>query len=233
MNLIIVGMEYAGKTTLADEIIKWRNDVMGKPSPLGIVEYHDHFTFPWLGHWDEISEEDMATFMSLGPQLKEMFSRYQFAYHLSDQLYRDSDHILLGFHIEDAIFAPRYYGFGKKGEYGDRSNGVRAVEMEIMEKAPETVLVHMKATPEVIRERMRTSPHTRTHLKDEHIDEMIEEFEYHFSHSLLRNRIVLDTSEATIEETIAQFVESMGPLMSHEDRVRMQAHATLKAAKGS
>ena len=38
MNLIIVGMEYAGKTTLADEIIKWRNDVMGKPSPLGIVE---------------------------------------------------------------------------------------------------------------------------------------------------------------------------------------------------
>ena len=104
--------------------------------------------------------------------------------------------------------------------------------MEVMEKAPETVLVYLKATPEVIRERMRTTPHERTHLQDEHIDEMIEEFDYHVGHSLLRNRIVLDTSEATVEETIAGFVEQMGPLMSHEDRVRMQAHAILKSAKG-
>ena len=79
---------------------------------------------------------------------------------------------------------------------------------------------------------MRTKPHERTHLKDEHIDEMIEEFDYHVGHSILRNRIVLDTTEATVEQTIAEFVEQMGPLMSHEDRVRMQAHATLEAAKG-
>ena len=59
MRLIIVGCEYSGKTTLVNEIVKWRNELMGPPTPKGIVEFHDHFTLPWVGHWDEISEKDM------------------------------------------------------------------------------------------------------------------------------------------------------------------------------
>ena len=43
MRLILVGCEYAGTTTLAEEIVKWRDKVMGPPTPLGIVTYHDHF----------------------------------------------------------------------------------------------------------------------------------------------------------------------------------------------
>ena len=106
MRLILVGCEYAGTTTLAEEIVKWRDRVMGPPTPLGIVTYHDHFTPPWFDHWDGIPEEDLKKYMDLGPVLKEMFTRYQFAYHLSPQLYRDSDHILIGFHIEEAVYAP-------------------------------------------------------------------------------------------------------------------------------
>ena len=227
MRLLLVGCEYAGKTTLVQEIVKWRNEVMGPPTPLGIVEYHDHFTLPWVGHWDEISEDDLKKFMELGPELKEMFQRYQFSYHLSEMLYRDSDNILVGFHIEDAVYAPRYYGYGAKGEYGDRSSMARHIEPEIMEKAYDTVLIHVKASPEVIARRMKTSPHERTVLREEDIEEVLEEFQYHFTHSSLRYRMTLDTTEATVEETMKQFVEQIEPLLTQADRMRMQARLAL------
>lgn len=222
MRLIIVGSEYAGKTTLAQEIVKWRNEVMGPPPPPGIVEYHDHFTLPWVGHWDEISEEDLKKFMELGPELKEMFQRYQFSYHLSPMLYRDTDHILIGFHIEDAVYAPRYYGYGRRGEYGDRESMARHIEAGIVERGPDTVLILVKATPEVIKERMRTGPHERVVLREEDVDETVELFEHHYSHSLLRYRFTLDTSEATVEQTMREFVEKIEPLLSDSDRLRIQ-----------
>ncbi len=230
MRLIIVGSEYAGKTTLVKEIVKWRDEVMGPPTPAGIVPYHDHFTLPWVGHWDEISEENMAKFMSLGPELKEMFQRYQFSYHLSPMLYRDTDHILVGFHIEDAVYAPLYYGYGRKGEYGDRESFARHFETEILEMAPETVLLLLKASPEVIADRMKKTPHARTVLKEGDIDHVLERFEYHFSHSHLRYKLTLDTSKASVEETLKQFVEAYEPHLSDRDRLRMQ---TRNGGKGA
>ena len=227
MRLIIVGSEYAGKTTLVKEIVKWRDEVMGPPTPAGIVPYHDHFTLPWVGHWDEISEEDLEKFMALGPELKEMFQRYQFAYHLSPWAYRDTDHILVGFHIEDAVYAPLYYGYGRKGEYADRESFARHIEPEILEQGPDTVLVLVKATAEVIVERMRNKPHARGVLKEKDIETVLERFQYHYDHSLLRYRFTLDTSDATVEETLRQFVESMEPHLSQDDRMRIQTHSAL------
>ena len=232
MRLIIVGCEYAGKTTLVEEIVKWRNAVMGPPTPLGIVPYHDHFTLPWVGHWDEISEEDLKKFMELGPELKEMFQRYQFEYHMMPQLYRDSDHILVGFHIEEAVYAPRYYGYGRPGEYGDRASLARHVESDIMQRSPDTVLILLKASPDVIRQRMKTNPHARTVLRDEDIEAVVDEFQHHFSHSLLRYKITLDTSKSTVEQTMAQFVEQIKPHLSQADRLRMQAHSALTGGAG-
>ena len=228
MRLIIVGSEYAGKTTLAEEIVKWRNNVMGEPTPHGIVQFHDHFTPPWFGHWDEIPDEDLKKYNELGPTLKEMFTRYQFAYHLSPQLYRDSDHILIGFHIEEAVYAPLYYGYGGAGKYGDRVSMAHGLEKEILEQGPETVIIHVKATADVIRKRMKDSPHERGMIKDEDIEQILERFQYHYGHSLLRYRFELDTTEATVEETMKEFVTKIGPLLSDKDRLRMQAHAMLK-----
>lgn len=230
MRLILVGCEYSGTTTLAEEIVKWRNKIMGPPTPLGIVEFHDHFTPPWFGHWDEIPDDDLKKYMDLGPKLKEMFTRYQFSYHLTPLLYRDSDHILLGFHIEEAVYAPLYYGYGGAGEYGDRESMARGVETEIFEQAPDTVIIHVKASADVIRQRMKDNPHERTVVKGEDIDHILERFQYHFSHSLLRYRFELDTTEATVEETLKEFVTKIGPLMSDKDRLRMQAHALLQAS---
>jgi GTPase SAR1 family protein len=227
MRLILIGSEYAGKTTLVEKIVEWRNATMGQPTPRGIVQFHDHFTLPWVGHWDEISEEDMDKFMSLGPELKEMFQRYQFSYHLSPWAYRDSDHILVGFHIEDAVYAPLYYGYGKKGEYGDREAFARHFEAEIIEMAADTVLVLLTASADVIAERMRSAPHARTVLKEKDIDFVLERFDYHFKHSLLRYKFTLDTSNATVEETLQEFIEAIEPNLSQADRMRIQTHRTL------
>ena len=133
----------------------------------------------------------------------------------------------MGFHIEDAVYVPRYYGYGGKGEYGDRESLARHIEREIMELAPDTVLVLVKASPEVIKDRMRTSPHDRTVLKEEDVEEALELFEYHFRHSLLRNRITLDTSSSTVEETMREFTDQIGPYLTDSDRLRMQAHRSL------
>ena len=227
MRIILVGCEYAGTTTLAEEIVKWRDKVMGPPTPLGIVTYHDHFTPPWFGHWDEIPDEDLKKYMELGPALKEMFTRYQFAYHLSPQLYRDSDHILLGFHIEEAVYAPLYYGYGRAGEYGDRESMARSIEKEIIEQGPDTVIIHVKATADEIRRRMREAPHERGVIQEKDIEHILERFQYHYGHSLLRYRFELDTTTATVEETMEEFVEKIGPLISDRDRLRMQARAIL------
>lgn len=227
MRLILVGCEYAGTTTLAEEIVEWRDRVMGPPTPLGIVTYHDHFTPPWFDHWDGIPEEDLKKYMDLGPVLKEMFTRYQFAYHLSPQLYRDSDHILIGFHIEEAVYAPLYYGYGGAGEYGDRESMARSIEKEIIEQGPDTVLVHVKASADVIRKRMRENPHERSTIHDEHIEHILERFQYQYSHSLLRYRFELDTSESTVEETMREFIEKIEPLLSDRDRLRIQTRALL------
>ncbi len=227
LKLIIVGAEYAGKTTLVNKIADWRDEMMGQPTPLGIVRYHDHFTLPWVGHWDEIAQEDLDKFMSLGPELKEMFQRYQFYYHLMPTLYRDTDHILVGFHIEEAVYAPLYYGYGHKGEYGDRESFCRHIETDILEQASDTVLVLLKASPEVIRERMRAAPHERATLKDEDVEHVLERFEYHYGHSHLRYKFALDTSEATPDETLAAFIESYTPHLSERDQLRIQTRRAL------
>jgi len=228
MRLIIVGCEYAGKTTLVNEIVKWRNDLMGPPTPKGIVEFHDHFTLPWVGHWDEISEKDLKTFMSLGPELKEMFQRYQFSYHLENILYNDSDHILVGFHIEESVYAPRYYGYGGHKEYGDRKGLARHIDSEINKKAPDTVLILLKATPEVIKQRMQTTPHSRTVLREEDIESVLDEFEEEFRNSFLRYKLTIDTSQSTVKQSLNEFITMIGPLLSDRDRLRMQATQILK-----
>ena len=41
-----------------------------------------------------------------------MFQRYVIEYHLGTSFYEYPDHGLVGFHIEEAVYAPLYYGYG-------------------------------------------------------------------------------------------------------------------------
>ena len=54
MRLILIGCEYAGKTTLANEITKWLKETTG-----GGRTFHDHFTIPP----SELPEAEQAEFL--------------------------------------------------------------------------------------------------------------------------------------------------------------------------
>ncbi|MDA1190000.1 MAG: hypothetical protein O2854_10070 [Chloroflexi bacterium] len=225
MRLIIVGVEYVGKTTLAEEIIAWTGRMMG-----GGRTFHDHFTIPN----PELAPEAREEFLKVSPQIKEMYQRFMMAHHLSPSFYRGPDHNMTGFHIEEAVYAPLYYGYGGKQNQsgwrspeGQRTQWAREIEKEVLEIAPDTVLVHMKATPDVIRKRKNENPHQYNVIEDKDIEFLLERFEQEVSWSLIHRRIVLDTSKATVQETLAEFEEKIEPLLSEADRLRILTHQVL------
>ena len=240
MNIILIGCEFTGKTTLAAEIVEWSEETMGFSS-----HFHDHFTIPST----ELSPEAAASYKAVHPQVKEMFQRFLISYHLSEGFNSQPDHNLMGLHIEEAVYAPLYYGYGGpdsgspiRSPEGQRTEMARHMEEEILERAPHTVLVLMKATPEVIRARATENTHpdpetvkrqyrskpfgepTRGVVRDEDVEHVLARFKEEFEASLIRNKLVLDTSSAIVEETLAEFVEKVTPMLSDADRERMAQH---------
>ena len=126
MRLILVGCEYSGTTTLAEAISEWAKEVMG-----GGFGFHDHWKIPHVSHPPGLTAEEQEQFMALSPNLKEMFQRYHIEYHLSPSFYGDPHHNSVGFHIDEAVYAPMYYGYGGSGEYGDRARSARRTEAHI------------------------------------------------------------------------------------------------------
>ena len=102
----------------------------------------------------------------------------------------------------------------------------RRFESEMLARAPGTVLVLLKAGPEVIRRRMKEAPHTHQIVREEDVEHVLARFEEEFEASLIQRRIVLDTSTATVEQTLAEFLEAHEPFMSREDRQRMEKHGS-------
>jgi shikimate kinase len=211
MKLILVGCEYAGKTTLANEIVKWTGRTMG-----GGRGFHDHFTMPP----SEYPEEDQKHLAAATPFLRRVFLTYMIDYHMNPAFYSDPDHNMVGFHIEEAVYAPLYYGYTENIEFGL----ARYVEKTIMQRAPDTVLILMKASPEVIARRMKEDPHSNEVLQEKDIDHVLGRFEEEYGWSLLRKHFELDTTSATVEETLAEFVDKIEPFLSDTDRLRIATH---------
>ncbi len=220
MKLVIAGCEYAGKTTLVSKIRQWISDTMG-----GQPGVHDHFTIPNLAH-RELTDEEVQQVLALSPALKEEFLRYVISYHLSPSFMNSPDHLLVGFHIEEAVYAPMYWGYGGKGEYAYRSTLARSVERELLEKAPDTILVLLKASPEVIRRRMRESPRRHAIMKEEDVERSIELFDEQYEETLIVRRMTLDTSTDTVAQTMHEFLRLVHPLLTDSDRLRMLARGS-------
>ena len=225
MKLILVGCEYSGKTTLQLLISAWLQRITGSHRPF----FHDHFGLP-SGERPPINSqypvEIQEEIMALSPKLKEMFQRYILEYHLGSSFYEYPDHGLVGFHIEEAVYAPLYYGYGDIGEYADRRVLARWIEADIMEKAPETVLVLLKASAEVIAKRMRENPHPKGLLQEKDIEYVLRRFEEEYNSSLIRKRFVLDTSGATTDDTFSKFVTTIQPHLTDDDRLRILGGST-------
>ncbi len=231
MNVYLVGCEYAGKTTLAREILKWGEKAMG-----GIRHFHDHFTIPS----SELESEAGEALKNAPPQLKEMFQRYILEYHISPGMLdvsRSPDANLMGHAIEEAVYAPLYYGYGGKNSgaprrapEGSRTVVARSMEKKILEYAPSMVLVLMKASPEIIQKRMEAHPETkhgeptRGVVRKEDIEHVLLRFQEEYEWSLIQNKFILDTTSASVEETFSEFLEKHDPYTTEADRLRIQGH---------
>lgn len=225
MNLIITGCEYVGKTTLAERVSQWIADTMGTSR-----SFHDHFTLPS----PEVRDRDGELFMQMSPDFKERFQRYMIEYHLLPAFFTDPDHMLTGFHIEEAVFAPLYYGYGGEGQYAARSSFARSIEKRILEIAPDTILVLLKASPEAIRQRMKENPRPRDQagrrdgiLQDKDVEHVLQAFQNEFDATLLRKRIQIDNTDLTPGETLQEFVENVQKHISQRDRLRILTHQAL------
>ena len=225
MKLILAGIEHSGTTTLGEAISKWFTDATGAP-----YGFHDHFKIPHTGH-GEFTEDEQQQILDLSPRLKETLQRHQIYYHVQPAFYLDGDISSIGLHIEDAVYGPLYWGYGAKGMPGDSSEVTRDIEDWILEAAPETVLALLTASPEVIAQRMKESPRKNSPLREEDIPKVLGRFQEEFDRSRILHKISLDTSMATVEETLAQFVELVGPYLEEADRLRMEIHSVKPAAE--
>ena len=129
--------------------------------------------------------------------------------------------MVIGMHIDDAIYGPRYFGYGGPGEQFDRRDVSRKIEHLIVSFEPETVLVLVKASPDVIARRMKEDPHRNGVVREGDVEYILRRFEEECQASQIANKMTLDTSESTVESTVAESVEKMEPYFTVADRLRM------------
>ena len=229
MKVILVGSEYAGKSTLAEKISEWMVNVLG-PEPSGPPHYawHDHYQMPDVAH-HEMTDDERQQVLALSPRMKEAYQRNNIAYHTPNGP-SEADYLVIGLHVDDAVYAPLYFGYGGEGEYGDRTALSQSVERNIATHAPDTVIVLVKATPGVILKRMRAAPHPNAILQEKDVELVVERFQEEFNRALMRRRITLDTSTATVDETLAEFVERYQHHISDADRRRILLHREWQSA---
>jgi len=208
MRLIVIGCEYTGKSTLLNSLAEW-----GRREG---IHFHldDHFTIPGEQH---LGEEDKKMMVALTPTIKERFQRFQVYYHI-DVAHKNQHIILVGFHIEEAIYGPLYYYPPQQVMYA------REVEDKM---PPDTILTLLTASPEVIARRMEEQPHEYNIIKKEDIPMLLNRFNEEFGRSHIRRKFRIDTSNFTPEELFGEFMSSVVTHLSSEDLLRMLVQRTM------
>ena len=197
MRVIAVGCEYSGVSTLINGINDWGN-ARG-------IHYHldDHFTIPDAYH---LTPEEQQGMLDMLPAIKERFQRFQIVYHV--RLIHRYDHILLGgFHIEEAVYGPRYY-------YPGLNVQIREYEPNLPEDA---ILVHLHARPEVIQARMASDPHPHSLVPSDDVPAVLEQFREEVSRSWIRRKFEIDTSDLSPEQLLDTFLERSVPHLNPSD----------------
>ena len=230
MRLIIIGCEYAGKTTTALAIARWLVEAEGSSE----VRIHDHWVFPYLTDQDpstcylvgakgripeegryrelgssgdlrELSSERAKAIQALSPWLLEQLQRAMVWRHLHPLGRESMDKFQIGFYYAEAVYAPLYYGYGEPGSFADRTRRAREWDGVLMETAPETALVHVKATPQVITRRMTQEPRPGGFIKEQDVAGILLRFEEEYASSLIDRKIALDTSDSSVDEVLKEF----------------------------
>jgi hypothetical protein len=215
MRLFLIGCEYAGTTTLAIAMRQWAKDEMG----IELGSIHDHWKIPdVVEHYPvELSEEEKQQFLGLSLRMKEAYMRHNLYYHTPHEG-TDAHQIIVGYYIEDSIYARMYYGYGGPGMAGDRARHSKSIESLVTRLAPQTVLILVKASAQTIARRMKETPHPYQVIREEDIDRTLRLFDAAFEASPLKNKMVLDTTTASVEETMVEFIKKMKPFITESDR---------------
>ena len=233
MRMIMIGCEYAGKTKLAVEVSKWMMREMGRP----FVRWHNHFVVPHLDRHmvvassedsrclapgksvaEEFGEEDLCQVLKLRPMLLEQLTRHMVWRHMHPDMYRtERDYLLINTYYADAVYAPLYYGYGSPGTFADRRRRAREWDRELVRLAPDTVLVHVKASPDAIRRRMHESPCQRYIPNERDVEVVLERFEEEYDRSLVYRRFTIDTTSASVEECLGEFLTRVRRYLTPED----------------
>ena len=125
MNIIVIGCEYTGTTTLMLRVQEWMKDrSLGRASiiVIGSTTISSSRTTT-SGHPpldpDSIifDEEEKRQVLEMSPKLKELFTRYTLYYHSPTRPMKSTDigGLHIGHHIDEMIYAPMYFGYGGPG----------------------------------------------------------------------------------------------------------------------
>ncbi|MQG67037.1 MAG: hypothetical protein FI704_08125 [SAR202 cluster bacterium] len=226
MKVILAGIEYVGSTTISRMLSDWKLKNMGEPFFMGLI--HDHSKLPHTsGHPDDTTLEEQKQILNLSPKLKEMYHRYGMYYHLHH--YVQEDDLSVGFHIEEAVYARRYYGYGLDGEQFDRNNVFVSIENRIKQITTDPIItVHMVASPDIIESRMyalKDHPeHTNSPLQVEDIEDVMADYQYFISKSDIGPVVKVDTSIDSPEDTLEKVVTLLDPYFTKTDLERIESH---------
>ena len=219
MKIILAGIEYVGTTTLANLLSEWKEKTMGEPFYMGLI--HDHSKLPHTsGHPDDTTLEEQEQILSLSPTLKEMYHRYSMYYHIHHYVHEDD--LTIGFHIEESIFARKYYGYGLPGEQFDREKVFEQIERRVKQVTSDPVIiVHMTASPEVIEQRMSelsdSSGHSNSPMNPEDIPSITLEYERLVNKSTIGPVVRIDTSIDTPQQSLDRLVQLLEPYFTKND----------------
>ena len=95
-----------------------------------------------------------------------------------------------------------WIGCGTGGGYFDSRIMARYNDTKLLKLAPDTVPVLMKASAEMIRDRMCRNSHPHNLIKEKDVELILERFEEQYANSLLAQEITLATTDATPERTL-------------------------------
>ncbi len=235
MKLLLMGSGYVGTTTLAKGILRWGEADMG--AYFGLI--HDHWKMPHVtGHWPIDTEafpsaEERRELMDISPKFKEQMQRHSLYYHIQPGAFDKGkeeqqgfypDYLAIGMHIEEAVYGPLYFGYGGDDQPAPRNVVKKTVERALLKFAPKFVLVHVKADPAVIRQRMADAPHDNPVVRDEDVELVLRRFEEEYEASAIQHKVEIDTSEATEEDILAELIAKLEPHLTDDDRKRRRKH---------
>ncbi len=83
------------------------------------------------------------------------------------------------------------------------------------------MLIHLKASSDAIRGRMKAEPRKFVLLLEKDIQHVLHRFAEEYDRSFLRQKFEIDNTDLTPEETLAEFVEKIQPHLIAGDRARI------------